>query len=273
MTEHVDAERDEKPPKQKRDRTHWLYILVIIGVVAGIIVGLVSPGPRQIARRARRAVRQADQDDDHPGHLLHDGARHRQDQAAAVGKVGGLALGYFSACRRSRWPSDWSSATCISPGSRSQHPDRSGQGRRTGGKGASEGGPMEFFSAIIPTTLFSSLTWATCCRRFSSRCWSASPSRRWAARASRCCAASDCCRSWCSASWSMILWVAPIGAFGAIAEVVGATGFDAVKARGADARLLPHLRHLRVRCARRAAVVVAGCRSSSWCGTWPASTC
>ena len=44
MTEHVDAERDEKPPKQKRDRTHWLYILVIIGVVAGIIVGLVSPG-------------------------------------------------------------------------------------------------------------------------------------------------------------------------------------------------------------------------------------
>ncbi|MDK8669288.1 cation:dicarboxylase symporter family transporter, partial [Corynebacterium marquesiae] len=28
---------------------------------------------------------------------------------------------------------------------------------------------------------------------------------------------------------TMILWVAPIGAFGAIAGVVGATGFEAVK--------------------------------------------
>ena len=27
----------------KRDRTHWLYILVIIGVVAGIVVGLLAP--------------------------------------------------------------------------------------------------------------------------------------------------------------------------------------------------------------------------------------
>ena len=27
----------------KRDRTHWLYIAVIIAVVAGVIVGLVAP--------------------------------------------------------------------------------------------------------------------------------------------------------------------------------------------------------------------------------------
>ena len=27
------------PPRQ-RDRTHWLYILVIVGVVAGVVVGL-----------------------------------------------------------------------------------------------------------------------------------------------------------------------------------------------------------------------------------------
>jgi aerobic C4-dicarboxylate transport protein len=43
MTERVDTEREEAPKKVKRDRTHWLYILVIIGVVAGIVVGLLAP--------------------------------------------------------------------------------------------------------------------------------------------------------------------------------------------------------------------------------------
>ena len=27
----------------KRDRTHWLYIMVIVGVVAGVVVGLLAP--------------------------------------------------------------------------------------------------------------------------------------------------------------------------------------------------------------------------------------
>ncbi len=34
-----------EPTKPHRDRTHWLYIGVIIAVIAGIIVGLVAPGP------------------------------------------------------------------------------------------------------------------------------------------------------------------------------------------------------------------------------------
>ena len=41
-------------------------------------------------------LRRPDQDDDPAGHLLHDRARRRLGrQAAKVGKVGGLALGYF----------------------------------------------------------------------------------------------------------------------------------------------------------------------------------
>ena len=45
MTISTDAERNDNPssePKKKRDRTHWLYIAVIIAVIAGIIVGLVA---------------------------------------------------------------------------------------------------------------------------------------------------------------------------------------------------------------------------------------
>ena len=53
---------------------------------------------------------------------------------------------------------------------------------------------------------------------------------------------------------AMIMWAAPIGAFGAIAAVVGATGWSRAEApRRAHARLLRHLLPLRLRRARRAA--------------------
>ena len=43
----TDPERTplEESPKQpeRRDRTHWLYIAVIVAVVAGVVVGLLAP--------------------------------------------------------------------------------------------------------------------------------------------------------------------------------------------------------------------------------------
>src|SRR5690242_8526645 len=33
----------ESPVRQHRDRTHWLYIAVIVAVVAGVILGLLAP--------------------------------------------------------------------------------------------------------------------------------------------------------------------------------------------------------------------------------------
>ena len=42
MTTTMDRPASEpapEEPKKKRDRTHWLYILVIVAVIAGIIVG------------------------------------------------------------------------------------------------------------------------------------------------------------------------------------------------------------------------------------------
>ena len=31
------------PARKKRDRTHWLYVAVIVAVVAGVVLGLVAP--------------------------------------------------------------------------------------------------------------------------------------------------------------------------------------------------------------------------------------
>ncbi len=68
---------DDEPKQPKRDRTHWLYIMVIVGVVAGVVVGLLAPDTGKSLGVLGTHVRQPDQDDDRAGHLLHDRARHR----------------------------------------------------------------------------------------------------------------------------------------------------------------------------------------------------
>ena len=72
----------------------------------------------------------------------------------------------------------------------------------------------------------------------------------------------------------MILWLAPIGAFGAIANVVGQTGWTAVT------QLLTLMLGFYITCVLFVFGVLGtllrrcrASRSSSWCATWPASTC
>ena len=71
-----------------------------------------------------------------------------------------------------------------------------------------------------------------------------------------------------------ILWLAPIGAFGAMAKVVGDTGFDAV------VQLAVLMLAFYLTCSSSCSACWGRCcgwspgfRSSSWCATWPASTC
>ena len=37
------AATDQGAPQRKKDRTHWLYIMVIVAVFAGAAIGLVAP--------------------------------------------------------------------------------------------------------------------------------------------------------------------------------------------------------------------------------------
>ncbi len=41
-------------PARKRDRTHWLYIAVIVAVVGGVILGLVAPAPPRASASSAR---------------------------------------------------------------------------------------------------------------------------------------------------------------------------------------------------------------------------
>ncbi|HJE76847.1 MAG TPA: hypothetical protein K8V74_02765, partial [Brevibacterium epidermidis] len=37
------AATDQGAPQRKKDRTHWLYIMVIVAVFAGAAIGLIAP--------------------------------------------------------------------------------------------------------------------------------------------------------------------------------------------------------------------------------------
>ena len=132
-------------------------------------------------------------------------------KAAKVGKVGGSRSATSSRCRRSRWRSAWSSATSSSPGAGLHLEGRArlpGYRRRRA--------RCDFLLGIIPTTLVSALTGES----------AADAVRRPARRASRLQAmgrrASRSCAVWAHPELvfrilAMIMWAAPVGAFGAIA--------------------------------------------------------
>jgi aerobic C4-dicarboxylate transport protein len=82
-------------------------------------------------------------------------------KASAVGKVGGLAVGYFLVMSTFALAIGLVVGNLIKPGQGLDIAGDPGKGAELAGEATSEGGPMEFIANIIPETLFSSLTAGT----------------------------------------------------------------------------------------------------------------
>ena len=93
-------------PTKRRDRTHWLYVAVIVAVLLGIAVGFAFPefavSLKWLGTAFVALIRMLIGPVIFCTIVLGIGALRK---AASVGRIGGLALGYFPSCRRSRWPS------------------------------------------------------------------------------------------------------------------------------------------------------------------------
>src|SRR3954454_13471226 len=87
---------DDEPKQPKRDRTHWLYILVIVGVVAGVVLGLVAPNTGKslgvLGTMFVNLIKMMIAPVIFCTIVLGIGSVRR---VASVGKVGGLALVYY----------------------------------------------------------------------------------------------------------------------------------------------------------------------------------
>jgi aerobic C4-dicarboxylate transport protein len=226
-----DGGADTGTPSRRRDRTHWLYLSVIAAVALGIVVGLVFPefaiGLKWLGDAFVALIKMLIAPVIFCTIVLGIGSIR---QAAKVGRVGGLALGYFILMSTFALTIGLVVGNVLHPGDGLQLTDElRDRGADLAGEAEGEGGTTGFILGLIPTTLVSSLTSGSVLQALliallvgfaiQSMGPAGEPVLRGIGHFQRL----------VFRVLSMIMWVAPIGAFGAIAAVVGATGVDALK--------------------------------------------
>ncbi|WP_067491678.1 cation:dicarboxylate symporter family transporter [Nocardia ignorata] len=213
---------------RKRDHTHWLYIAVIIAVLAGILVGRLAPEFGQslapLGTLFVNLIKMMIAPVIFCTIVLGIGSVRA---AATVGKVGGLAIAYFLAMSTAALGIGLVVGNLIEPGS--------GLGEANPGAGAKyaeqahgAGGTWDFIQDIVPTTLVSSLTAGSVLQALFVALLVGFAVQAMGAAGEPILRAVSIGQKLVFRILSMILWLAPIGAFGAIANVVGRTGWSAV---------------------------------------------
>src|SRR3954469_22678954 len=218
----------------RRDRTHWLYISVIVAVVLGIIVGFVFPdfavSLKWLGTAFVALIRMLIAPVIFCTIVLGIGAIRK---AASVGRIGGLALAYFLAMSTVALAIGLVVGNLLHPGDGLQLSDElRGQGSDLATEAEGGGGTTGFVLSLIPKTLLSSLTEGSVLQALlvallvgfaiQSMGRSGEPLLRGVGYLQKL----------VFRVLAMVMWVAPIGAFGAIAAVVGETGWDALKSLG-----------------------------------------
>ena len=174
-------------------------------------------------------------------------------KAATVGKVGGLAFVYFLVMSTFALAIGLVVGNLLHPGSgMNLTASAAGKGAELAEKAHEAGGLMDFVQGIIPDTLFSSLTAGSVLQALFVALLVGFALQAMGSAGEPILRGIEHLQKLVFKVLVMILWLAPIGAFGAIANVVGQTGWAAVtQLLGADAGLLYDLRDLRLRRARR----------------------
>lgn len=216
------------PPPAKRDRTHWLYISVIIAVVAGAVLGLVAPGVGKslapLGTGFVALIKMMISPIIFCTIVLGIGSVRK---AASVGKTGSLALVYFIVMSTFALGIGLVVGNFLHPGSGLQITAvTNAAGAKLAGSGAES--TTDFLLGIIPTSLLSSLTAGDVLQTLlvallvgfalQSLGKTGEPVLRGIGHVQKL----------VFKILTMILWLSPIGALGAIANVVGQTGTDAL---------------------------------------------
>jgi aerobic C4-dicarboxylate transport protein len=224
--------RDAHPPvaPSRRDRTHVLYIAVIVAVVLGIAVGLLFPDVGKALKPLGTGfvdlVRMMISPIIFCTIVLGIGSVRK---AASVGRVGGTALLYFVVM------STFALAIGLVVGNLLPVTDLqlTDAVRGAGSKLAAEPtSTTEFLLGIIPTSLPSALTDGSVLETLFVALLVGFAIQGLGTAGESALKAVEVIQKIVFKVLAMVMWVAPIGAFGAIAAVVGETGVDALKALG-----------------------------------------
>ncbi|OCB08964.1 C4-dicarboxylate transporter DctA [Mycolicibacterium porcinum] len=216
--------------RPRRDRTHWLYIAVIAAVVVGVVVGLVAPEVGKsvgvLGTMFVALIKMMISPIIFCTIVLGIGSVRK---AATVGKVGGLAFGYFLAMSTIALAIGLVVGNLIHPGSGMHLSETSaGKGAELAEKAHEAGGLMDFVQGIIPETLFSALTAGSVLQALFVALLVGFALQGMGSSGEPILRGIEHLQKLVFKVLIMILWLAPIGAFGAIANVVGQTGWTAV---------------------------------------------
>ncbi len=212
-------------PSERRDRTHWLYIAVIAAVVLGIGVGLIAPETGKALKPVGTAfvdlIRMMISPVIFCTIVLGIGSVR---SAASVGRTGGLALAYFIGM------STFALAIGLVVGNLIQPGEGLGAGvSYEAPEAEGEGGTVGFVLGLIPTTLVSPLVGEQVLSTLFVALLVGFAIQGLGATGQAALRGITVFQRVVFKVLAMIMWVAPIGAFGAIAAVVGETGADALK--------------------------------------------
>ncbi|KPC67038.1 cation:dicarboxylate symporter family transporter [Streptomyces chattanoogensis] len=213
----------------KRDRTHYLYIAVIGAVLLGVIVGFAAPGVavqlKPLGTGFVSLIKMMISPVIFCTIVLGVGSVRK---AAKVGAVGGLALGYFMVMSTVALAIGLVVGNILEPGSGlhlTETVRHAGQAQTAGGHEST----ADFLLGIIPTTLVSAFTQGEVLQTLLVALLAGFGLQALGAAGEPVLRGVGHLQKLVFRMLAMIMWVAPVGAFGAIAAVVGETGLDALK--------------------------------------------
>ncbi|MCT1367825.1 cation:dicarboxylate symporter family transporter [uncultured Kocuria sp.] len=221
------AQSTAKKPWYK-DGTHMLYVSVILAVIAGVLVGLIAPSVGQAFKPLGDGfialIKMMISPVIFCTIVLGVGSVAR---AATVGKVGGLAIIYFLIMSTFALFIGLVVGNVLHPGDGlNYHP--TGYKLPDDAEGSSEGGTTGFLLGIIPKSLLSSLTSGNILQTLLVALLVGFALQRMGDSGKPILKFITYMQALVFRLLGMIMWIAPLGAFGAIAAVVGATGIKAV---------------------------------------------
>jgi aerobic C4-dicarboxylate transport protein len=218
-----------QPARTKRDRTKYLYLAVIGAVALGIIVGFAAPDAakelKPLGDGFVNLIKMLISPIIFCTIVLGVGSVRK---AAKVGAVGGLALGYFLVMSTVALGIGLVVGNILDPGN-GLHLTEAAKDA-----GAAEAGDSQttsqFLLGIIPTTLVSAFTEGEVLQTLMVALLIGFALQAMGRAGEPVLRGIGHIQKLVFRVLAMVLWVTPVGAFGAIAAVVGETGLDALKA-------------------------------------------
>ncbi len=216
-------------PAAKRDRTHYLYIAVIIAVALGIAVGLAAPDfaveLKPIGTGFVNLIKMMISPIIFCTIVLGIGSVRK---ASKVGAVGGIALGYFLVMSLVALGIGLVVGNILEPGT-GLHITEAVKSAGHEQVDSEALPPVDFVLSIIPTTLVSAFTQPQVLQTLLVALLAGFALQSMGSAGDPILRGVEHIQRLVFRILAMVMWAAPIGAFGAIAAVTGSAGVDALK--------------------------------------------